>query len=514
MSDVNQRLDRRRMFSMLGAAAGAAALAGCDRTAEGVLAQALADGANVVTVDEIAQLAALSGGPVSHAAGAPPAIAIAQGYRTPGDGGGGVFKWVTSSITAGDGGTRFPAANAGTWIRIFLGALDVRWFGAIADDATAGATNSAAFAAALACPAGSIIVVPKGQFFLAETLRLRRSVILKGEGMNHQTILQLPAGSSVVIEYVTDNPYPATDNNNTVIRDLMIASTGWETGDPASVDTVTFAGASDQAPGLKMNIYSTLENVRIERFGGTGIEIITDLVAGTGNTSWWRIRNCLVDCCGGHGLHVDGGDTNGGLCLGLVVESVGGFGILDSSAGGGTYVGCCGPSGVGGARVAVAAGVGARHTRGTAIVSARTTGEPARPVRAARARPLGDPARSAPLSEEAGSPGRHASPAPIASRSGPPPTKWRRGSVAPPMKTSRSARGGDTPSTPSSPAHAARASHDEQDRRSPRPRSSVIRPRSGPDEKSPICSRGPAHQPGHALPLLTHGRACRIVALR
>lgn len=325
---------------MLGAAAGAAALAGCDGTTEGVLAQALADGANVATVDVIAQLAALSGGPVSHAAGAPPAIAIAQGYHTPGDGGGGVFAWVEGAIAAGDGGTRFPAANAGAWVRLFSGALDVRWFGAIAGDATAAATNSAAFAAALACPAASIVSVPNGQFFLAETLRLRRSVILQGAGMNHQTILQLPAGSSVVIEYVTDNPYPATDNNNTVIRDLMIASTGWEMGDPASVDPVTFAGPSSEAPGLKMNIYSTLENVRIERFGGTGIEIITDLVAGTGNTSWWRIRNCLVDSCGGHGLHVDGGDANGGLCLGLVVGSVGGCGILDSSAGGGTYVGC------------------------------------------------------------------------------------------------------------------------------------------------------------------------------
>jgi hypothetical protein len=58
------------------------------------------------------------------------------------------------------------------------------------------------------------------------------------------------------------------------------------------------------------------------------------------NANQWRIHDVYVNSCGGHGLHVDGGETQGGLCTGAKIIVVGGNGIYESSAGGNTYVGC------------------------------------------------------------------------------------------------------------------------------------------------------------------------------
>jgi hypothetical protein len=186
---------------------------------------------------------------------------------------------------------------------------------------------------------GSTIFVPKGSVHFADTLHLRRSVILHGAGMLWQTTLHFPEKKSLVIDLVTDNPSRDNSNSETIVRDLAVNSEKpWTSGDPPTVNTETWTEPSTGTPGIRMNVYSTLENVLVQGFSGTGIEINGDGV--TGHANFWRIHNCQVFECGGHGLYVQGGDANGGLCLGLKVGTVGGCGIFDSSAGGGTYVGC------------------------------------------------------------------------------------------------------------------------------------------------------------------------------
>jgi hypothetical protein len=72
------------------------------------------------------------------------AVAVALGYHTVGDGGGGQFYWDASSLAQPDSGTIFEAplhGPRGRWIRLDSGPLNVRWFGAygdgINDDSTA-----------------------------------------------------------------------------------------------------------------------------------------------------------------------------------------------------------------------------------------------------------------------------------------------------------------------------------------------------------------------------------------
>jgi hypothetical protein len=64
----------------------------------------------------------------------PPTFAtiLAQGYNTPGDGGGGEFRWdATSTTLADDGLVISPIGNPvqGRWKRTFDGAVDLAWFG-------------------------------------------------------------------------------------------------------------------------------------------------------------------------------------------------------------------------------------------------------------------------------------------------------------------------------------------------------------------------------------------------
>ena len=55
------------------------------------------------------------------------------GYHTKGDGGGGLFYWDSTSTEADNGGTIIQATGitTGRWKRVFSGAVNVKWFGAV-----------------------------------------------------------------------------------------------------------------------------------------------------------------------------------------------------------------------------------------------------------------------------------------------------------------------------------------------------------------------------------------------
>ncbi len=85
---------------------------------------------------------------------------VVAGYYTPGDGGGGVFYYDSTSTDADNGGTVIaPNSGAGRWRRVYKGALNVRWFGAKGDSST---NDYAAIIAARA--AGSPIYFPAGNY--------------------------------------------------------------------------------------------------------------------------------------------------------------------------------------------------------------------------------------------------------------------------------------------------------------------------------------------------------------
>ena len=92
-----------------------------------------------------------------------PVTVNVKGYSIPGDGGGGAFYWDSTSAATDDGGTiiRPVGLLVGAWIRVYSGAINVRWFGAtgngVTDDVTAiNAAKAVAVAKNLAlyAPAG------------------------------------------------------------------------------------------------------------------------------------------------------------------------------------------------------------------------------------------------------------------------------------------------------------------------------------------------------------------------
>jgi len=110
------------------------------------------------------------------------AIAIAKGCLAPGDGGGGVFFW---SVGTDDGGTFIvPNSTVGAqgkgWQRIYGGALNVKWFGAIpgsgpADGGIQAAINAAMNLVALGTSScAAEVYVPHGEYSLWRPLVIPR----------------------------------------------------------------------------------------------------------------------------------------------------------------------------------------------------------------------------------------------------------------------------------------------------------------------------------------------------
>jgi|GEM_PF-2557014 len=150
-------------------------------------------------------------------------------------------------------------------------------------------------------------------------------------------------GTSLVVDPGSELD-PASSGSNCSIRDLQLVSEeNWTTDDitpfdPDNFDPPTFEGTSKGAPGIKMSSPATIQRVYIKGFGGTGIYVIAP--GGLLNANQWRMHDVYIDTCGGHGIHVDGGEAQGGLCTGAKIIVVGGTGIYESSFCGNTYVGC------------------------------------------------------------------------------------------------------------------------------------------------------------------------------
>jgi hypothetical protein len=125
-------------------------------------------------------------------------VVVAKGFYATDDGGGGVFYWQSEMSPQDDGGTRIAVSgsacgtsDAGVWVRVYSGPLDVRWFGARAGSTAYAADNDAAIAAALAVAtsdSGKIdagrIFFPQGAWYISETINIHHedSVILLGPG--------------------------------------------------------------------------------------------------------------------------------------------------------------------------------------------------------------------------------------------------------------------------------------------------------------------------------------------
>jgi len=116
-------------------------------------------------------------------------ICTMLGFNEPGDGGGGVFYWDSTSVATADIGTIVqPTATvgAGRWLRVYSGPVSIKWFGAVGDGST---DDWAAYRLTLRfCSLnGKTMYIPEGEFFIGigqGGMVLLGSLRMVGEGYN------------------------------------------------------------------------------------------------------------------------------------------------------------------------------------------------------------------------------------------------------------------------------------------------------------------------------------------
>ncbi len=178
-------------------------------------------------------------------------------------------------------------------------------------------------------PTCGIIVVPPGTYFLNGTLVLNSSVHLIGSGAGQaggiwSTTLKFPA-DTVGIVVMKGNVNPNQNGgDSTILEGLMLSGGG---------------GSDTTAHGIDVQARVKIQDCSISGFKGNGINLVADVNSRT-NANCWAIDTVSLTGNGGHGLYVDGGDTNAGVGKSINSSANGGWGIYDSSFLGNTYLGC------------------------------------------------------------------------------------------------------------------------------------------------------------------------------
>jgi hypothetical protein len=186
---------------------------------------------------------------------------------------------------------------------------------------------------------GSItLLFPIGDYHFNTHLNVKATIHMKGAGGWSISAfagarLHFPADSHGIIVH-SSNTTDSTAEVDTfhgmgsVIEGLFLKG-GGNTGTNGS--------------GVWMRGRAFVKDCYIREFAEHGLRI--DATAGgggalEGNANSWRVEGVFVTQNGGHGVFVDGADTNAGYALGVDSQSNGRWGIYDSSFLGNTYLQC------------------------------------------------------------------------------------------------------------------------------------------------------------------------------
>jgi hypothetical protein len=222
--------------------------------------------APVVTAGNIASINALRG-----TAPANNVVANVEGYYTPGDGGNGQFYAVTGAAAGtyvDNGGTIIvPTGGNGSsaWLRIYSGAVSVKWFGAKGDGIT---DDRLAIQAAFNTATSVYFPSTNNSYYITNSVNPRSNTEIFGDGST--SLIKLIDGSINGIYVVSVS--------NVTIRDISFTCESQTSSTvrrcPISVYTSTY-----------INIF----NVLINSFGYNGI-LFWD-------SSYCRAENCSINGC-------------------------------------------------------------------------------------------------------------------------------------------------------------------------------------------------------------------------
>jgi hypothetical protein len=248
----------------------------------------------------------------------------------------GIFTCDDDDTTSADnGGTIIVASNGKRWKRVFSGAINVQWFGAVGDGTT---DDYAAFQAAIDSlyPNGGSIHVPKTslRYRISDQLVFTTQIKFYGDGAHENpgtvdgesfpfptlyqgTVLYFDTGAAGLQFYdctdVSVTAFLAGDSSvkfkypgarRSVVRDMTLLS-----ADNGALPDIG-------SHGIESRTQIFMDNVSCIGFRGDGIRIIGSTDAEDpwttpyGNVSLSQLRNCRTRVNGGRGLYIAGRDAN------------------------------------------------------------------------------------------------------------------------------------------------------------------------------------------------------------
>jgi hypothetical protein len=233
-------------------------------------------------------------------------ITNVPGYYVPGDGGGGQFVKTSSAGLTTNPGTIFASSDSAYyWVRIYSGAIDVRWFGAKGDGET---DDTAAIQAAIDVVRDSLhggaVLFPAGRWVIKNTINCTTSVSLTliGEmpfNPQQEYVTDGAAKNSCIIigqtisgpMFLFDQPAGHADGYSGAVR-----VEGLSFYDPTSVSAPSYPGSRTCTAALSLLVanYSSVHRCHFSNINGTAIF--------TGFFVMGNISDCRVQYCGGSGI--------------------------------------------------------------------------------------------------------------------------------------------------------------------------------------------------------------------
>jgi hypothetical protein len=200
--------------------------------------------------------------------------------------------------------------------------------------ATTGVQADQYLADAIAAGDGRV-VLPRGRLNFADTIHLKRSVHLLGEGGKASiTRMVFAANKNGIVIHRCDTDFQ--NGNFVVVRCDMNMR-----GDNSIIEGVEVIGSGTVGHGIWMKARATLQDVSVAGFGGNCVHI--NASSGTsspldkGNANNWRVDAVRLAHCK-NGLSIGGTDVNAGLSIGVDASFNDEYGIYDRSFLGNTHI--------------------------------------------------------------------------------------------------------------------------------------------------------------------------------
>jgi hypothetical protein len=172
---------------------------------------------------------------------------------------------------------------------------------------------------------------------MTRTLSITRCLRLVGAaaGENNPSILHFPAGVHGIDIRPSDDG--TVNGARAIIEKLRVLA------------PVGHCDSVDSSIGILVRAPASIRDCEVAGWSGDGVFVGTPPGFPASNANVWEIYNTQIVLCRGNGLHVDGGNSQAGIAILLDVQGNCGWGVLDNSQYGNTYVACHADSNLAGA---------------------------------------------------------------------------------------------------------------------------------------------------------------------